>query len=175
MMRLMLRDEGRDCFRRALGRYFNRARMKQAAIRLEQAEKNRSPAEFRKLREFIEKSTPAALARSFSTLPKPQMDALVAGAMDPAVQAVMQNGLGLAYLNEKKYEEAIHAFRAVEVKYFQDPGEHARALHYLALAADEAAKKASQPEAKQLYQRIRDGAKARLKAEHPSSRWAREG
>ena len=84
----------------------------------------------------------------------------------------MRNGLGLAYLQEGKFEDAILAFRAVEVKYFQVREEHARALHYLARAADEAAKKASAEGARTLYEKYRDDARGRLKAEYPNSRWA---
>ena len=85
----------------------------------------------------------------------------------------MQNGLGLAYLQEGKFEDAILAFRRVEVKYFQVPEEHARALHYLARAADEASKQASGGEARAQYERYRDNARSRLKAEYPNSPWAK--
>lgn len=173
VMRIALKDEGRDCFRKALGRYFSRGRMEQVRIRLQQAEKDRSPAQFQQLRTLINSSSPEALKRSFSVLPAAQLTALVDGAMDPKVQAVMKNGLGLAYLSEKKYEEAIHAFRAVEVRYFEDVDQHARALHYLTVAAEGAAQKAS-GEAKKLYERLATGAKARLEAEHPHYRPAQE-
>ena len=171
-MRLLLPRETRGCFRRVIGRLHSRARMQAAGIMLQRAEKNRSPSEFAELRDFINQSTPKALEQKYRTLPKTQRDALVEGALDPRVQAVMQNGLGLAYLQEGKFEDAILAFRAVEVKYFQVPEEHARALHYLARAADEAAKKASGEEARTLYQKYRDDARGRLKAEYPDSRWA---
>ena len=172
-MRLLLPRETRGCFRRLIGRLHSRARMQAAGIMLQRAEKNRSPAEFAELRDFINESTPEALERKYRTLPSAQRKALVEGALDPQVQAVMQNGLGLAYLQEEKFEEAILAFRAVEVKYFQVPEEHARALHYLAQAADKAANKASGEEARTLYQKYRDDARGRLKAKYPNSRWAK--
>jgi hypothetical protein len=149
--------------------------MLEAQLRLEQAEKNRSVAEFRTLRTFINASTPEALSQEFATLPQDQRDALVAGAMDPEVQAVFQNALGFAALQEKQYDEAILAFRRVEVKYFAEEEEHARALHYLIQAADGAAKQASSPSARKLYETYRDRARNRLRQEHPQSRWAKGG
>ncbi len=172
-MRLLLPRETRNCFRRLIGRLHSRARMQAAGIMLQRAEKNRSPSEFAELRDFINESTPEALERQYRTLPSAQRVALVEGALDPQVQAVMQNGLGLAYLQEGKFEEAILAFRRVEVKYFQVPEEHARALHYLARAADEAAKQAAGDEARNLYQTYSDNARSRLKAEYPNSPWAK--
>ncbi len=172
-MRLLLPRETRACFRNLIGRLHSRARMRAAGIMLRRAEKNKSPAEFAELRDFIHESTPEALAKKYRTLPGSQKDALVEGALDPEVQAVMQNGLGLAFLQEGKFEDAILSFRAVEVKYFQVPEEHARALHYLARAADGAASKASD-EARALYERYRDEARSRLKAEYPNSPWAQK-
>lgn len=173
-MRLMLRDETRNCLRRQLGRLFSRARMLEAELRLRQAEKNRSAAEFRELRKFITESTPEALRRAFGTLPENQREALVAGAMDPNVQAVFQNALGFASLQERRYDEAILAFRSVEVKYFAEPEQHARALYYLAQAADGAATQAKSPAAKKLYETYRDRARQRLEQEHPGSTWTKE-
>lgn len=171
-MRLLLRNETRGCFRRDIGRLFSMARMKAAGVMLRRAEKNRSPAEFQDLREFIEQSTPDALKRQFKNLPAAQREALVEGARDPVVQAVMQNGLGLAYLQEGKLEEAILAFRSVQVKYFQVPDEHARALHYLAQAAGAAAEQAT-GEARTLYESYRDMALERLRSLYPKSPWSR--
>ena len=124
---------------------------------------NRSASKLDQFAGRFSESTPEALERKYRTLPASQRVALVEGALDPQVQAVMQNGLGLAWLQDGRYEEAILAFRAVEVKYFQVAEEYARALHYLALAADEAAKKASNAEARTLYEKYRDDARARLK------------
>lgn len=172
-MKLIIGKEVRPCIRREIGRYFSLARTEAARVLLRQAEENKSPTEFLKLRNFIEESTPAALEKKFGSLPKAQRDALVQGALDSGVQAVMENGKGLAYLNDKLYEDAILAFRAVEVKYFQVPEEHARALHYLALAAEAAAGEARQDEARKLFESYRDGARRRLREEHPNSRWAK--
>lgn len=171
-MVLMIKEEVRGCLRRELGRYYSRARMLEARIRLQQAEQNRSAAEYRQLRDFINESSPEALKRTFGTLPEDQRDALVAGAMDPNVQAVFQNALGFAALQERRYDEAILAFRGVEVKYFAEPEEHARALHYLAQAADGAAQQARNPSEKKLYETYRDRARERLQQEHPRSEWA---
>ena len=99
---------------------------------------------------------------------------MVAGARDPAVQAVGYNGIGLAYLNEPKpkYEEALVAFKAVAVRYFEDAEQHARALYYLAQAADGAAKQAK-GEAKEMYAAMADQAAKSLRSQHPDSPWAR--
>jgi tetratricopeptide (TPR) repeat protein len=171
-MRLRLEAETRGFLRRAIGVYHSRARMRAAAVMLEQAEKNKSPAEFQRLREFLEQGSAAALRAGHRALPPAQVEALVAGALDPEVQAVSQNGMGLAYLSEKDYERAILAFRSVDVKYFAVAAEHARALHYLAKAADAAAKAASGAAARAFHERTRDEALERLKAEHPQSRWS---
>jgi tetratricopeptide (TPR) repeat protein len=174
LMIQLLRDETQPCYRRELGRLYSEARMHAAGVMLEQAEKNKSPAEFATLRAYIQAGTPEALRHDpkVTVLPKSQQDAIVAGAMDPAVQAVAQNGLGLAYLQEKQYGAAILAFRSVEVTAFEVPEQHARALHYLAVAAGEAAKTA-QGDAKAYYEGIRDASVQRLKAEHPDSPWSR--
>lgn len=172
-MKLLIGKEVRPCLRREIGLYFSFARREAARVLLRQAEENKSPTEFQKLRNFIRESTPEVLMQKFGSLPKSQRDALVQGALDARVQAVMQNGMGLANLNDKKYEEAILAFRAVEVKYFQVPEEHARALHYLAEAADKAAAEARQEQARKLYESYRDGARRRLKEEYPNSPWAK--
>ena len=166
-MKLLLQKEERPCVRRELGRLFSEARMYAADVMLQQAEANRSPAEFRRLRTFIEEGMPEALRVSLSTLPESQRLPLVEGAMSPRVQAVAQLGLGLALLQEKKYEEALYAFRAVEVKYFEEPTVHAKALRYLAQASDAAAKQSSGA-ARALYEKYRDDAEARLKKEYPN-------
>ncbi len=168
-MKLLLQKETTPCGRRALGRLYSEARMYAADVMLKQAEKNRSPAEFRRLRSFIEEGMPESLSRSMATLPASQREPLIEGAMSPRVQAVAQLGLGLALLQEKQYEEAIYAFRAVEVKYFEEPEVHAKALRYLAEAANAAAKQSSGV-ARGLYEKYRDEAQARLKKEYPGSR-----
>jgi len=148
--------------------------MLNARVRLQQAEKSGSAGEFRELRSFIRDSSPKALEVSFGTLPDDQRAVLVAGATDPNVQAVFRNALGVAAFKEQNYAEAILAFRAVEVKYFAEPEEHARALFYLAQAADEAAKRAGRPAMKQLFTTYRDRARTRLREEHPRSAWAKK-
>ncbi len=172
-MQLMLKNEVRECVRRELGRYYSRARMRAASVMLREAERNKNPSQFADLRNFIQESTPEALRKQFSTFTPEQIDAIVQGAMDPYVQAVLKNGLGFAYLSEKRYDDAVLAFRAVAVKYFEEPEEHARALHYLAQAADEAAKAATRPEAKKLYEAWRDAARESLRKEHPGSPWVK--
>jgi len=172
-MRLLLPRETRGCFRRMIGRLYSRGRMEAARVMLQRAEKNKSPAELAELRGFIQESTPDAIRQAFQSLPASQRQPLEEGALDPQVQSVMQNGLGFTYLLEEKFEDAVLAFRSVEVKYFQVPEEHARALHYLALAADGAAKKAPGDAARKLYETYRDEARRRLKIEHPDSSWAK--
>ena len=157
-----------------MGRWYSRGRTEAARVRLRLAEERKAPAEFEGLRKFLSEGTPEAIDKASSALPDPQRRALVEGALDPEVQAVREVGLGLAYLQEKKYEEAVLAFRAVEVKYFQVPEEHARALFYLAQAADAAAGQAT-GEAKKLYESWRDDAQKRLKEEYPNSPWAGGG
>jgi hypothetical protein len=170
-MRLLLEKETRGCVRKEIGRLFSRARVEAAGVMLRQAEKTRSSAEFANLRQFIEQGTPQALMKTYRALPKAQLDALIEGAMDPRVQAVAQTGLGLAYLQEKAYEQAILAFRSVEVKHFGVAEEHARALHYLAEAADAASKQA-RGAARDVYAAYRDDALKRLREDHPNSPWA---
>jgi hypothetical protein len=65
---------------------------------------------------------------------------------------VAQNAIGLAFLAEKKYAQAVTAFTNVRIKYFTVAAEVPRALRYLAQAADAAAAAATKPDAKALYQ-----------------------
>jgi tetratricopeptide (TPR) repeat protein len=172
LMTVLLKDEARNCLRNEIGRDYSIARMRAAAVMLKAAEEHKSAPEFKALREFIEAGTPEALRQKFAGQAKPVLDALVAGAQDPFVQAVSQNGLGLAYFHEKRYDDAILAFRAVTVKQFHVPGEPARALYWLGQAADAAAKQAK-GEAAKFYEALRDEAAKSLRAEHPDSPYAR--
>jgi hypothetical protein len=140
---------------------------------LRAAEEHKSAAEFQKLRAFIEEGSPDALKKKFASRAKREMDALVAGARDPFVQAVAQNGLGLAYLAEQRYEEAVMAFDSVQVKYFQFPEETARALFYLAQAAAGAAQ-ASKGEGAKYYETLKDSALKTLRADYPGSPFAKK-
>jgi hypothetical protein len=85
---------------------------------------------------------------------------------------VAQTGLGLAHYHEKHYDDAILAFRAVTVKQFQVPDEPARALYWLAQAADAAAKQAKGAAAG-FYETLKAEAVKSLKAEFPNSPYAR--
>jgi tetratricopeptide (TPR) repeat protein len=171
LMAVLLKNEGRNCLRREIGRAYSIARMRAAAVMLRAAEEHRSPSEFQALRVFIDEGTPEKIRKKFAGRSKPEMDALVAGAQDSFVQAVAQNGLGLAYFNEKSYDDAIVAFRAVSVKHFQVPDEPARALYWLAQAADAAAKQAK-GEAARFYETLKEDAVKSLKAEYPNSPYA---
>jgi hypothetical protein len=176
LMAVLLETEGRNCLRREIGRLYSVARMRAAAVMLRAAEEHKSPAEFKALREFIEQGSPEALRKKFGTRPAPEVEALVGGAQDSFVQAVGQNGLGLAYFNEKRYDEAILALRAVSVKHFdvpESPDEPARALYWLAQAADAAAKEAKGDAAK-FYETVKADALRSLKEEHPNSPYARK-
>ena len=175
-MELLLKDEKRNCLRMAIGRYFSRARMRVAAIKLAHAEKRKAATAFQSLRAFIEQGNPVALRKRYgSRLTKDAVDALVAGSRDPQVQAVAQNGIGLAYLNEKKYEDALIAFRSVVVKYFEEPTEPARALYYLAKAADGASKQAKDPEVRAMYAAMKTQALKRLRSNYRGTQWATKG
>jgi tetratricopeptide (TPR) repeat protein len=173
VMRILLEKETHNCARREIGRYYSKARMKGAEVKLHAAEEHRSKAEFADLRKYIEDGSPDAIRQKFAGRPKAEIDAVVAGARDPYVQAVAQNGLGLAYLNEGAFEEAVLAFRGVDVKYFQVPEEPARALYYLSQAADGAAKQAKGEGAK-YYEALRDEALKSLRTEHPDSPFAKK-
>jgi tetratricopeptide (TPR) repeat protein len=172
LMDVLVRDETRRCVRLELGRYYSRARTEAARIMLRQAEKAASPPAFAKLREFIEKGSADALRSKFASRSPGEIEAFVAGARDPEVQAVAQNGLGLAYLNEGRLEEALVAFRSVAVRYFQVPGQPAMALFYLAKTADQAAQKAKAAD-KARYEQTKEKALQELRETYPGSEWAR--
>jgi hypothetical protein len=152
--------------RDALGRYYNETRMRKAAIMLRTAESEKSPAAYGRLRDYLNGGTPEALERKFSGKPPEVVAAVKAGAMSPTVQAVAQNGIGLAYLAEKKWTEALFAFGSVRIKYFQVAAEVPRALYYLAQAADGAAEAASKPEAKTMYKAQAEAARAEIKTSY---------
>jgi len=176
-MEVLLGGETRNYMRQQYGRYYSQARMRVAAVKLLDAEKRKAPAAFADLRSWIKAGMPEEI-RAYGKskgLPKESIDALVAGARDPAVQAVGYNGIGLAYLNEPtpKYEEAMLAFKAVAVKYFQEPEEHARALYYLHEAAAGAAKGAK-GDVQQMYTAMATEALSMLRSQHPESEYARK-
>lgn len=176
-MEVLLEQETRDWMRRQCGRWWSQAHMNVARVKLADAEKAKSPAKFSSLRTWIQKGSPTEVRKYAERKgwPKPSVDALVAGARDPGVQAVGLNGIGLAYLNEPKprYEEAMLSFKAVSVKYFQVREQHARALYYLAKAAKEAAGAANgKAEVKEMYTNMADEAVRMLRKQHPDSDWA---
>jgi len=173
-LKVLLGQEHRKWMLGELGKYYSYARMRTAAVMLEKAEKSKSTAEFRALRNWIQTSQPEAIRKAGGGS-QDALAALVAGARDPAVQAVGLNGMGLAYLSEKepKYEDALLAFKAVTVKYFQEPEQHARALYYLAKAA-KGAEGVAKPEAKRMYADMAADAVRMLRDQHPNSPWAQK-
>lgn len=170
-----LLEQAQDaCSRADLGRFFNEARMQKARIMLDAATKNDAPTDFAELRKYLETGTPDGLRQRFAGKPKEVVDAVIAGALSPAVQAVAQNGIGLAFLREKRYSEAVYAFVNVRIKYFGEADEVPRALYYLGEAAEAAAKGSTRPEAKSLYQAQADAARAELARAWPDSPWAKK-
>jgi tetratricopeptide (TPR) repeat protein len=156
-------DQPQDaCGKREIGRWFNEARIQKARVMLAEAEKAASPAEFARMRAFLVQGTPEALRTRLAGKPADVIDAVLGGALAPSVQAVTQNGLGVAALSDKKYAEAVVAFNNVRIKYFQVRSEVPRALRYLAKAADQAAAAATKPDAKSLYSDQAAAARAEL-------------
>ena len=94
------------------------------------------------------------------------------GALSPTVQAVAQTGIGLAFLSEKKYPEAVFAFTNVRIKYFAVGEAVPRALYYLAKAADAAAEAARAPDAKSLYKAQAEAARQELAGSWARTSWA---
>jgi tetratricopeptide (TPR) repeat protein len=172
VMSILLGNETRACFRRELGRYYSQARARAIAVLLKAAEAHKSKAEFANLRTFIDEGSPESIRKKFGSRPKPEVEALVAGARDPKYQAVAQNGLGLAYLNEGRAEEAVLAFLSVSVKYFAEHEEVPRALFYLGEAAAAAGKDAKGDAAK-YYASLREQAAKSLQSDYPGSPFAR--
>jgi tetratricopeptide (TPR) repeat protein len=159
------------CLRLEIGRYFSLVRARAAALLLEKAQNAASPTAFINLKTFLEEGQPEALQAKFATRPPEQLEALLAGARDPQVQAVSQTGLGLTYWNDGKYDEAIAALSAVTVRYFAARDYAANALFHLAKAAEKAAEGAK-PAAKPTYVAIKENALQRLKDEYPESPYA---
>ncbi len=174
-MEVLLTQETRDYMRQRYGRYYSQARMRVASVKLKDAETRKAASAFADLRNWINGGMPDAIRKAArgKGLPPASIAALVAGARDPLVQAVGYNGIGLAYLNEPKpkYEDALLAFKAVSVKYFQEPEQHARALYYLAQAATGASGDAKD-EVKQMYKSMAEEALNMLRSQHPDSSWA---
>ena len=158
--------------RREFGRYFNEARVQKARVMRESAEKAGSPAEFGRLRTFLQTFTPEALKAKFPTSPPEVFDAVVAGAMAPSVQAIVENGVGLAYLYEKKYVDALFAFNEVRVKHYAVREEVPRALYYMTKAAEGAAQAAVKAEAKTLFEGQAAAARSELARAWKDTPWA---
>jgi tetratricopeptide (TPR) repeat protein len=167
----MLQQATSRCLRLEIGRYFSQVRAKAAALLLHKAQNGGGPSAFVTLRTFLVEGQPEALQARFSAKSPEQLEALMAGARDPQVQAIAQTGLGLTYLNEQKYDEAILALQAVAVRYFASREYAANALFHLAKAA-EAAAAAAKPAAKPTYLSIKDEAVKKLKADYPESPYA---
>jgi len=176
-MLVLLGQESRTYMRQRYGRYYSQARMRVARLKLQVAEKRKAASAFADLRNWITEGQPEAIRRTGKSkgLPAESIAALVAGARDPLVQAVGYNGIGLAYLREAKpkYVNAMLAFKAVAVKYFEEPEQHARALYYLAQAA-EGASKGAKGEVQSMYASIAEQALTMLRSQHPESSWARK-
>ena len=168
-----LLEQAQDaCTRADLGRYYNEARMQKARVMLDAATQNAAATDFAELRKYLEAGTPDGLRQKFAGKPKEMIDAIVAGGLSPTVQAVAQNGIGLALLNEKRYPEAVYAFVNVRIKYFSVTDEVPRALYYLAQAADAAAAAATRPDGKALYKSQADAARQELQRSWKASPWA---
>lgn len=160
------------CTRLELGRYFSRIRARAAALKLKNAEASGSPAAYVPVKAFLLDSLPDALQKRFAGRPAEQLEAVMTGARAPEVQAVVQLGLGQAYLAESKFDEAILALRSVAVRYFGAREHAAAALYFLAKAADGAEKAAKSPGAKATYAGLKDDALKQLKADYADSPYA---
>lgn len=168
-------DQATDpCSRRDLGRLYNEARMQRARVMLEAAQKTDAASDYAELRKYLESGKPEALRAKFAGKPAEVVDAVVAGALAPTVQAVAQTGIGLAYLSEKKYPEAVYALTNVRIKYFAVGEAVPRALYYLAKAADAAADAAQRPDAKSLYKAQAEAARQELSRSWSTSIWAKK-
>ena len=170
---LSLLDQPQDaCSRRELGRLYNEARMQKARIMLAAAEKADSPPEFARLRTYLQAGSPEALRTKLTGRPPEVIDAVLGGALSPTVQALANNGIGLALLSEKKYADAVFAFTNVRIKYFSVADEVPRALYYLAKAADLASAAATKPDAKTLFKDQATAARAELERAWKDTPWA---
>ncbi len=170
----LLKNEMRKCLQLELGRYYSRARIRAAKVKLDQALEADNAATYNRLRVFIEAGMPDALKSKFAGQSKAVTDAIVSGARDPEVQAVASNGLGLAYLHEGKAVEALVHFDTVRVKNFGVRDQAALAHYYLAEAASKAAESAKKPAAKEMYEKMRDQARKALKSNYSDTEWARK-
>ncbi|MGE0191685.1 MAG: hypothetical protein AB7T63_06535 [Planctomycetota bacterium] len=176
-MLIRLEKETSPCTMRTYGQLYSLARLRVASAKLLQAEKVGGAA-FGSLRSYIEAGEPSTLQDKYaSKLSEPALRALLAGARMAEIQAVGLNGKGLAYLEEKRFEEAILAFKEVAVKHFADRDQTARALYYLAKAADkaaEAADKRNQASERDRFKAQRDEAVRVLKSRYRSTAWAQK-
>jgi len=176
-MLIRLEKETSPCTMRTYGQLYSLARLRVASAKLLQAEKVGGAA-FASLRSYIEAGEPSTLQDKYaSKLSEQALRALLAGARMAEIQAVGLNGKGLAYLEEKRYEEAILAFKEVTVKHFADRDQTARALYYLAKSADkaaEAADKRNQTSERDRFKAQRDEAVRVLKSRYRSTPWAQK-
>jgi len=172
----LLDKERRVCLLSELGRAYSRARILGADVKLRQAEKSGTAALFMKLKVELKAESPEALLRKYAAKTKPVRDALVRGARDPFVRAVASNGIGLAELKSKNYEEAVIAFKEVTVVHFQIREQAARANYYLVQAARGAATAAKgNAKAKVMYETMAATAKQALETTYADTDWARKG
>ena len=159
----IVKREQRACLRLELGRLFSRAQVMATALKLRQAEKSSNKkALLAKLRTALLSAKPDNLRKKYRSMPKAVQDALVLGARDPMVRAVANNGIGLAFLVEKRYDEAVVPLREVTVVYFQESEQALRAHSYLAKAAAGAAKGAT-GDAKKMYEAMAEESRLALK------------
>jgi hypothetical protein len=174
-MVIRLEKETAPCVQRTYGALYSLARLRVASAKLVSAEKVGGAA-FGALRRYIEQGEPETLQERYAgKLPAEALRALLAGARMAEIQAVGLNGKGLAYLEEKRYEEAVLAFKEVAVKHFGDRDQTARALYYLAKAADkaaDAADKGNKADVRDRYRAQRDEAIRVLKSRYKSTSWA---
>lgn len=171
-----LSREDRLVMMEAYGRLFSQGRTRVAEARLADAEKRNAPSAFKELRNYIQAGSPDSLRSTHKARlnNEKRLKALIAGARDPRAQAVGLNGTGLAYMAEKKYDQALTAFKSVAVKYYGDPDQTSRAYFYIAKAAEEAAKAAKSDETKKMYADMKDEARRVLRTQFRDSRWARK-
>ncbi len=157
-----------------LGRYYSEMRREKGRVIRETAEASDSPPEYERLKTYLIEGTPDRLRQKFAGKPKEVVDAILAGAVAPGVQAMVQNGIGIALLAKKSYVDALFAFGSVRIKFFQVKEEVPRALYYLAKAAAGAAEAAAKPEAKALYQAQAEAARQELQKQWVDSPWAKK-
>lgn len=171
----VLDKERRTALLAELGRAYSRARIMGAAVKIREAEASGNAAAYQTIKAQLKLESPEALMKKFGAKPKPVKDALVRGARDPLVRAVASNGIGLANLKAKKYEEAIVAFKEVTVVHFRIRDEAARAHYYLVTAAREAAKQAKGNKvAKDMYESMAADSKRALESTFADTKWAQK-